>query len=250
MKTTDAQPNADQREHGRESESRNGNTLRVGDSFNQPHRTLWGRLSDRAEPPRCWWYPLPSTHVRDQDAIKYAHEKYTETVSRTMFTLIGLGFVLLLTITSAPDRWLLLHENKLKVPYAEVSISFPGFTLIAPLLLIIVLIYPHIFYGYWLNLERERHDLNLRLLATGESALESTPSLFVLPGVVPRILTHLIFYWWAPVVLLTAAWKACGLLFFGRLHALACILLSLTGITVVFLLFLQIRRCEGKHRSV
>ena len=60
------------------------------------------------------------------------------------------------------------------MPFADAPLSFLGFIVVAPLLLGVVTVYLHIFYGYWLELERERCLINQSLKETGEQQIEST----------------------------------------------------------------------------
>ena len=52
-------------------------------------------------------------------------------------------------------------EASIKVPFADVPISFVGFLVVAPLLLLLLTTYLHVFYGYWLGLDAERRALGL-----------------------------------------------------------------------------------------
>jgi hypothetical protein len=47
------------------------------------------------------------------------------------------------------------------MPFADVQVSFQSFMILAPFLLIVVTLYLHIFYGYWLDLETDYQHLTL-----------------------------------------------------------------------------------------
>jgi signal transduction histidine kinase len=146
-----------------------------------------------------------------------------------------------LTLFSTPDVAFLLGGAKVKVPFADVEILFQSFLLLAPGLLLVVTIYLHIFYGYWLDLETDYQHLS-----ANTPSIEPLPTLFSLDHPIPRLLSAFIFYWLVPVVLGTITWRAAvsvgGSGGGGRPLAL------LTGLVTVMLLLLQIRRCPAFQR--
>jgi hypothetical protein len=158
--------------------------------------------------PRSWWYPLLSTEVRHKTIILDAHQKLSETITKAMLTLLGIALFCLLTARGSPDRLLLAEDSTIKVPFADAPISFLGFVIVAPLLLGVVTVYLHIFYGYWLELERERRQINQKLIATGKQQIEGVPSLFYFSGWLPRFLTSFVFYWLVPLILVIITGKA------------------------------------------
>jgi hypothetical protein len=105
---------------------------------------------------RQWWHPVPHAEVRHKDVVREAHKQCSETLNRTMFALLGIAFFCLLTALGSPDRLLLAADSTIKVPFADAPMSFFGFIVVAPFLLIVLLIYLHIFYGYWIACEWER----------------------------------------------------------------------------------------------
>ena len=127
------------------------------------------------------------------------------------------------------------------MPFADVQVSFHSFLILAPFLLIVVTLYLHIFYGYWLDLETDHHHL---ILANepGAPPIERLPTLFSLAHLAPRLLTAFIFYWLVPLVLLTITWKAAARIEWGVPLAL------LTGLVTVALVFLRIRRRPASQR--
>src|SRR5262249_9988824 len=144
----------------------------------------------------------------------------------------------LLTTIGSPDKYLLGGDSTIKVPFADAPMSFLGFIVIAPFLLIVLAIYLHVFYGYWLACERERQYINQRLIPP----IESIPTLFSFPDAVPRVLTGFVFYWLVPLVLITITFKAWALPAMGRP------LTYVTGVVTLILMSLQVRRCPDHHR--
>lgn len=166
-------------------------------------------------------------------AVTEALEKCSETVNRAMVSLLAVSLFCLLTTFGAADRSLIAPEASIKVPFAEVPISFVGFLIVAPLLLVILTIYLHVFYGYWRELDAERRAQGLT---------DTYPTLFSIDRRVGRLLTAFIFYWLTPLALAAITWKAAARFEWGLPVALATVLLT------AGLLFLQARR-RGPPRS-
>ena len=183
---------------------------------------------------RCWWYPIPDPawEPRHKDVVREAHKQYSETLNRTMLALLGVAFFCLLTALGSPDKLLLEADSKIKVPFADAPLSFFGFIVVAPFLLIVLLIYLHIFYGFWIACEWERQYINQRLIPP----IEGIPTLFSLPATAPRVLTGFIFYWLVPLVLGVITWKAWAFPAMGRP------LTYVSGVVIVALVLLQLRR--------
>jgi len=72
-------------------------------------------------------------------------------------------------------------------------------------------VYLHIFYGYWLEYERDRQYINQRLIPS----IESIPTLFSFPDAISRLLTGSIFYGLVPLVLVIITVKAWALTTMG-----------------------------------
>jgi hypothetical protein len=187
----------------------------------------WARLSDPDQWPRCWWYPpssrrdvvLQMSEAARQDyhkVVQQAHEKFSETVRLAMLSLLGFALFCLLITFSTPDSALIIADPTIKTPFADVQVSFQSFLILAPFLLIVVTLYLHIFYGYWLDLETDYQHLT-RSREASEPAMERLPTLFSLDHPVPRLLTVFIFYWLLPLVLIVITWKAAARIEWGAL---------------------------------
>ena len=205
-------------------------------------KRIWQRLSDRTKPPRRWWWPTSAYRGLPRDVLTEAYKQYAETTNRTMLALLAVGTFCLLTVISTPDKALLAAEGTVKVPFAEASISFLGFVIVAPLLLAVVSVYLHIFYGYWLDAEHEREEHNTRLPEVDKKPVERVPMLFALGDPVSRGLTSFIFYWLTPVVLAAITWKGAGV------PSLAFPLPLVFCFVVAALIFLRIRRSPEPRR--
>jgi uncharacterized protein YjbI with pentapeptide repeats len=188
---------------------------------------------------RQWWCSVPCTEIRHKDVVREVHKQYSETLNKTMLTLLGVALFCLLTTIGSPDKLLLAGDSTIKVPFADTPLSFLGFIVAAPLLLIVLIIYLHVFYGYWLDCERERQYINQRLIPP----IEGTPTLFSFPNPIPRMLTSFIFYWLVPLVLGTITFKAWALPRMG--HPLTYV----SGVVTFILVLLQLRRRPDHQRQ-
>src|SRR5262249_32759296 len=133
---------------------------------------FWARLMDADKRPRCWWFPpssrrdavLHMSEAARQDyrqVVQQAQEKFSETGRLASLSLLGFALFCLLITFSAPDSTLLVADPTIKMPFADVQVSFQSFLILAPFLLIVVTLYLHIFYGYWLDLETDLQHLTL-----------------------------------------------------------------------------------------
>jgi hypothetical protein len=114
--------------------------------------SIWGRLKDRDQWPRRWWYARPAGIAMEVQRVDLgpasqkteelgrALNSNSETVRRTMLTLLGLAFFCLMTTFGTPDISLLMAGTAIRLPYADVPVSFLGFLIAAPLLLIVIVI--------------------------------------------------------------------------------------------------------------
>jgi uncharacterized protein YjbI with pentapeptide repeats len=209
--------------------------LKRGRAFAYLHRYIWFMVQpqNRNKAPQDG-YPVSHVEVRDKDVVREAHKQYSETLNRTMLALLGVALFCLLTTIGSPDKYLLVGDSTIKVPFAVVDtqMSFLGFIIVAPFLLILLAVYLHVFYGYWLAWERERQYINQRLIPP----IESIPTLFSFPDAVPRRLTGFIFYWLVPLVLGVITWKAWAFPDKGRP------LTYVSGVVTLALVLLQLRR--------
>ena len=45
---------------------------------------------------RQWWYPVSRVEVRHKDVVREAHKQYSETLNKTMLTLLGVALFCLM----------------------------------------------------------------------------------------------------------------------------------------------------------
>jgi Protein of unknown function (DUF1566)/Pentapeptide repeats (8 copies) len=201
-------------------------------------KRIRARITNRSRAPRRWWYPVPPQGIRHREAVSQLHESYAKTINKTMFAQLSVGLYCLLKVFGESDKSLLVANTTTQMPLVSTSISFQGFLGVAPFLLVLLSIYLHILYGYWLQLERERLHLNETRENPGEPTIESIPALFSFKERLPLLFTNLVFYWFVPLTLWFMARKAFALKEFIFPFSFG------TSIVTLSLLFLQINRCS------
>ena len=216
-------------------------------------KTILARITDQIRTLRCWRYPVPVQETHHPDALKELHTSYAKAINKTMFTLLGVGLYCLLKVIGESDKSLIVANTTIQTPLVGTSISFQSFLLVAPFLLVILVAYLHILYGYWLPLEKERREMNEKIVAenskmTGadkpEPTIESIPAIFSFTRRMPRFFTSLIFYWFVPLTLWIMAYKAFAL------NELRHTLFFVASIVTLSLFFLQmINRCPESKRK-
>ena len=87
---------------------------------------------------RQWWYFVPHEELRDSDVVRESHKQCSETLNRTMLTLLGVALFCLLTALGSPDKLLIEANSTIKIPFADAPMSFFGFIVVAPFLLIVL----------------------------------------------------------------------------------------------------------------
>jgi len=127
---------------------------------------------------RQWWYPVHHEAVRHRDVVQEAHKQYSETLNMIMLGLLGVAFFCLLTTLGSSDKYFLVGDSAIKIPFTDALMSFSGFILIAPSLLFALVIYLHIFYGYWIEYDWDRRQINQSSIFTTKGLMEDSPTLF------------------------------------------------------------------------
>ncbi len=204
---------------------------------------IWTRITDRNRWPRNWWYPLPKKDGRHSEVVKMLHESHSKAINKTMLSILAVGLYCLLAVFSASDKSLIVTSSSIQTPLVGTSISFVAFLRVAPILLVILTVYLHIFYGEWLRLENKRMELNIPLANTGEPTIESLPTIFsITDRRLPRFVTTFIFYWFVPLILCIMANKTFAL------KELILKMFYFASVVTLSLLFLQINRCPESKR--
>lgn len=158
-------------------------------------RSFWERVTDAEKPPRLWWSPPVPVHDPDADANidhQAADDEASKTIRRVMLTIIGYSFFCLLTLSS-PDS--VLVKDKIKIPFANIEVSFTNFLLVGPVVLIALTTYMHIFVVY-------RHGI------PKEAVPKPLPFIFNMDRRMPRLLSAFLFYWMPPLVLMVFVERA------------------------------------------
>jgi uncharacterized protein YjbI with pentapeptide repeats len=204
-------------------------------------KNIWKKLSDRKKAPRKWWHPEISVEPGHKDVVAELHKEYSNTINKTMLSMLGVGLYCLLTVIGSPDRSLIAPVSTITAPIIGSSISFTGFLFVAPGLLIGLIIYLHILLHYFEKIERERLQLNQNI-NSGEPHIKAVPAIFNFDDKLSRFLSSITFYWFVPLVLWVISWKA-----FARTELIRPLLLVSLTVTSA-LIFLKIRRAQDDNR--
>ena len=200
------------------------------------------RITDRNRWPRNWWYPEAQQDNRHADVVKGLHESHSKAINKTMLSILAVGLYSLLAVVGSPDKSLIATNSSIQTPLVGTSISFQGFLIVSPFLLVILTVYLHILYGKWLRLEKRREALNNEPANAGEPTIESVPTIFSFSDRLPRFVTTFIFYWFVPLVLCAIAYKALAL------KELIRQMFYVASVVTLALLFLRINRCRETKR--
>src|SRR5215471_1965255 len=130
------------------------------------------------------------------DLISKARDETATQVTRIGLTFLGTAAFCLLSLLS-PDSALLGGNEKINVPFAG-PVSFLGFMLLGPAVLIALRIYLQIYI---------EHSDRLDRLARSVSVVRA-PTLVPLQNSLIRLFSGLIFYMLLPVAMMLFAWKA------------------------------------------
>ena len=130
------------------------------------------------------------------DLISKARDETATQVTRLGLTFLGTAAFCLLSLLS-PDSALLGGSEKINVPFAG-PVSFFGFMLLGPAVLIVLRVYLQIYV---------EHSARLDRLARSVSAVRA-PTLVPLENPLIRLFSGLIFYLLLPVAMLLFTWKA------------------------------------------
>jgi uncharacterized protein YjbI with pentapeptide repeats len=145
--------------------------------------------------------PLTGRKRRDlrkpsPDLISKARDETATQVTRLGLTFVGTAAFCLLSLLS-PDSALLGGSEKINVPFAG-PVSFFGFMLLGPVVLIALRVYLQIYV---------EHSARLDQLARSVSPVRA-PNLLPLQNSLVRIISGLIFYALLPVAMVLFTWKA------------------------------------------
>lgn len=158
-----------------------------------------GKLPDRLHG-RPGTARLRAAGATERERLLRLHESVSGTIRRTMLTLIAFSLFCVLTALGTPDVRLIVPSADITIPFADMPMPFVAFLIVAPLVLLTVTLYLHIFLGRWHELERRiGPDSDLR-----------APTLFNLRHPLAAPLTIVIFYVLTPATLFVIAWKAAG----------------------------------------
>ena len=148
----------------------------------QPPRGLVGRFLGWARP------NYPQETSLGQDEWRSQHDEISKTIWGLASLLVACCLFCLITL-GAPDSVLVNRDAKISIPFAGTQVSYTGFLLFGPLVLVVLALYLHVFI-----------EQRLRIgLLKGHSL---SPFLFNLGGPAADLLSAFLFYWMLPCVLI------------------------------------------------
>jgi uncharacterized protein YjbI with pentapeptide repeats len=181
--------------------------------------------------------PVQAKSILSVEDWKKQHDEISKAINKVLLVLVSFCFFCSLGL-GAPDRSLLASDASIKLPFADTEISFVTFLIVAPLVLIALWSYLHIFIGYWTNLAHQQPNCP----DLGQSKLP-LPFIFNLESKTAILLSYFLFYGLVPIMLAVFAWKALPRPIAPKL------LVALTSTFIVLSLFLYIHRHpDRKHR--
>ena len=131
------------------------------------------------------------------DLISKARDETTTQVTRIGLTFVGTTTFCLLSLLS-PDSALLGGSERINVPLGIGPVSFVGFMLLGPAVLILLRVYLQMYV---------EHSLRLHRLARSISGVRA-PTFVPFDNPIIRRVSGMIFYALLPVAILLFAWKA------------------------------------------
>lgn len=211
---------------------------------------IWERIAAKTKwPRRCWHTPpvgvLVDKAIAEEKANKLQedHKYNSETIRRSTLVLVGFTLFCWAIAFGRPDVLLLAEETHVELPFGQVAISFLDFLVAGPSLLIILILYLHIFVANGRRLEVVRWYEDGAEGTVKQRTVGKVPTLFNIDSPVARLLTAFILYWLVPLTFAGITYKALARPEWG-------IPLGIITVLVTFaLVFLQIRRCpDGERR--
>ena len=167
------------------------------------------------------------------DLIAKARDDTAAQVNRVFLTLVGTAVFCLLSLLTTSDSSPLVSNEKISVPFAG-PVSFLGFLLLGPALLIILRIYLQIYV---------EHERRLDRIARWISAARA-PTVAPDKNPLMRIFIGVAFYLLLPLVMLAFVWKAAAFSYWGTA------LLVVAAAVIAMHLMLLLRRWSWRRRAV
>jgi len=170
-----------------------------------------------------------SDTTANETVLRTQHDEISKTIWR-LASLLAASSVFCIIILSAPDVSLVSTDAKITIPIASIEVSYADFLFFAPVFLIALTLYLHVFIEHRLR-------LGTRLSADGEPL---SPFLFNLGRPSAELLSAFLFYGMSPCVLAYFVWKT-----IPRQNAPWLLLFAFVALSGL-MLALRIRRFEAE----
>jgi hypothetical protein len=188
---------------------------------NKLRQRIWHRVFEKSKAPRRWFLPTGPITFSDDEQWQREHDEVSLTIRRVMLAIVAYSLFCILAL-GAPDVILIASNASIKLPFADTEVSYSGFLIAGPLILIGLFVYLHVFVGY---LER----------LTPPSTRVPLPFIFNMPSSFTRFLADALLYYLVPVVILVFTWKAAP-------RSESIWLLFSAELIGTYIIFLKIRR--------
>ena len=189
------------------------------------------RLANKGKIPRRWWYPglqyQSLLFNLSNEEWKRQHDETSRSIFQVLVTIVSFSFFCILSL-GAPDVSLLAGNATIKIPFANIDISFVAFLYIGPVILIALTIYLHVFVGYHSILSASQNGRGL-------------PYIFNLQSRLARYVSGMLLYWLVPYILFVFSYKAAPRLGSNRL-------VIITVAVTIVLVWVKIRRWSSSQR--
>lgn len=195
-----------------------------GRDANVIHR-VWKRWQSIIWSLPGWLFaPEPRDLDEPHSEWKEIHNEASKTVRRVFLSLLAISLFCILTLANSSDTALLLEASPtVTLPLINYDVSYPVFLIVAPLLLLALTFYLHVFVI---------HTRRFKLRPEEQSPI--LPNMDSFPA---RCITWILYYWITPLTLAYFVWKA-------KPHGVhGPLLLWVTLGLFVFLILVQARRC-------
>lgn len=148
----------------------------------------------------------------------YNHDEVSKNIQGILVLIISYGLFCALVLGISDGN--LIESKSLTIPFAGVNIPIDGFFIVAPIILLFLTFHLHVFVGQ-LNSEK--------CIKSGEIL----PFVFNIDTVYAKIITHLVFYWLSPIILVAFIWKASPLP--ERLYPVVAFSIVVFSLIIIFL---------------
>ena len=139
-----------------------------------------------------WPEKINKYHIDDEKKFLRRHDEISKTIRRQIWIISTFSLFCVITLFT-PDLELIDPAPKIILPFIGKSVSFQGFLFIAPMIMIALYMFLHIYIKELIALGRDSNSL---------------PYIFNINQLRAKIATQFIFFWLVPLILIIFSWRA------------------------------------------